>query len=82
MSRTIDLNADLGEGMPWDVRRLLQLVTSANVSCNAHAGSPEEYLEVTLIEAQRQGVVVGALILPGRTARDSDDANSRGYCKR
>jgi UPF0271 protein len=58
LSRTIDLNADLGEGMPWDAE-LLQLVTSANVSCNAHAGSLEE-IEATLVEAQRQGVVVGA----------------------
>jgi 5-oxoprolinase (ATP-hydrolysing) subunit A len=58
LSRTIDLNADLGEGMPWDAE-LLQLVTSANVSCNAHAGSPEE-IEATLVEAERRGVVVGA----------------------
>ena len=37
MSRSIDLNADLGEGMPWDFE-LLARVTSASVSCGAHAG--------------------------------------------
>jgi UPF0271 protein len=58
MSRTIDLNADLGEGMPWDAE-LLALVTSANVSCGAHAGEPSE-IAATLAEAKRRGVVVGA----------------------
>jgi UPF0271 protein len=54
----IDLNADLGEGMPWDAE-LLDLVTSANVSCCAHAGD-RDGIEATLIEAGRRGVVVGA----------------------
>jgi 5-oxoprolinase (ATP-hydrolysing) subunit A len=58
MSRTIDLNADLGEGMPWDTE-LLAIVTSANVSCGAHAGEPSE-IAATLAEATRNGVVVGA----------------------
>ena len=58
MNRSIDLNADLGEGMPWDAD-LLRLVTSANVSCGAHAGTPDE-IAATLAEAKRRGVVVGA----------------------
>lgn len=58
MTPTIDLNADLGEGMPWDAA-LLGLVTSANVSCGAHAGDPEG-IAATLAEAKRRGVVVGA----------------------
>lgn len=58
MIRSIDLNADLGEGMPWDAE-LLALVTSANVSCGAHAGEPGE-IAATLAEAKRRGVVVGA----------------------
>ncbi len=58
MSRYIDLNADLGEGMPWDAD-LLAFVTSANVSCGAHAGRPEG-ISATLAEAKRRGVVVGA----------------------
>ncbi len=58
MSRTIDLNADLGEGMAWDAA-VLDSVTSANVSCGAHAGDPETISE-TLANARRRGVVVGA----------------------
>jgi UPF0271 protein len=40
MLRTIDLNADLGEGCPWDYA-LLGRVTSASVCCGAHASDPE-----------------------------------------
>jgi 5-oxoprolinase (ATP-hydrolysing) subunit A len=58
MNRSIDLNADLGEGMPWDFE-LLARVTSANVSCGAHAGDPNGIVS-TLLEAQRWGVIVGA----------------------
>ncbi len=56
--RTIDLNADLGEGMPWDFE-LLKRVTSASVSCGAHAGTDDE-IRATLAEAKQRGVVVGA----------------------
>ena len=58
MSRTIDLNADLGEGCPWDYA-LLGRVTSASVCCGAHAGDPETILQ-TLRWARERGVVVGA----------------------
>ncbi len=58
MSRTIDLNADLGEGMAWDAA-VLDSVTSANVSCGAHAGDTEGIAD-TLANARRRGVVVGA----------------------
>lgn len=58
MNRTIDLNADLGEGMPWDFE-LLSRISSANVSCGAHAGDPAA-ISATLLEAKRRGVVVGA----------------------
>lgn len=54
----IDLNADLGEGCPWD-DALLARVTSASISCGAHAGDPASILE-TLRAAQAWGVVVGA----------------------
>lgn len=37
----IDLNADLGEGGPCD-RELLTLVSSANISCGAHAGTEHD----------------------------------------
>ena len=56
--KTVDLNADLGEGMPWDFA-LLRRITSANVSCGAHAGDPSA-IAATVAEAHRLGVVVGA----------------------
>ncbi len=58
MNRAIDLNADLGEGCPWD-EPLLHRVSSANISCGAHAGTPAE-IDRTLRWAADQGVVVGA----------------------
>jgi len=56
--RSIDLNADLGEGFPND-RRLLELVSSASICCGAHAGS-REVIRQTLRDATDCGVVVGA----------------------
>ncbi len=56
--RTIDLNADLGEGFPWD-GALLARISSANISCGSHAGTPES-IKATLASAARLGVVVGA----------------------
>ena len=58
MKRSIDLNADLGEGFPDDAR-LLDLVTSASISCGAHAGDPAT-IQATLIAAKERGVAVGA----------------------
>ncbi len=55
---TIDLNADLGEGLPND-RALLSLVTSASICCGAHAGSAQ-VIRRTLHDARDRGVVVGA----------------------
>jgi UPF0271 protein len=58
MLRTIDLNADLGEGCPWDYA-LLGRVTSASVCCGAHASDPETIFQA-LRWARERGVVVGA----------------------
>ncbi|MGO2747028.1 LamB/YcsF family protein [Microbacterium sp.] len=59
----IDLNSDLGENVPdrivSDDVRMLDLVTSANISCGFHAGSPEG-IRATLAAAVRAGVVIGA----------------------
>ena len=59
----IDLNSDLGENVPdrivGDDAAMLEVVTSANVSCGFHAGSPEGIRE-TLAAAVRRGVVIGA----------------------
>ena len=54
----IDLNCDLGEGAGTDAD-LLPLITSANVSCGVHAGSPAD-IAATLQQAARLGVAVGA----------------------
>jgi UPF0271 protein len=67
MTRTIDLNADLGEGCPWDYA-LLGRVTSASVCCGAHAGDPETIVQ-TLRWARERGVVVGAH--PGYADREN-----------
>ena len=58
MTTSMDLNADLGEGCPNDTR-LLDLVTSASISCGAHAGDTST-IQATLIAARSRGVVVGA----------------------
>jgi UPF0271 protein len=62
----IDVNADLGEGFPNDAR-LLELVTSASVSCGAHAGDRETILNTLRIARERE-VAVGAH--PGYADRD------------
>lgn len=54
----IDLNADLGEGGQHD-RELLTLVTSANISCGAHAGS-ESDITSAIRYALRHDVGIGA----------------------
>ncbi|ROQ16012.1 UPF0271 protein [Rathayibacter sp. PhB93] len=63
MRRTIDLNADLGEGFGvWslgDDDAMLRLVTSANVACGFHAGDPSIMLATCRTAAER-GVAIGA----------------------
>ena len=56
--RSIDMNADLGEGFAND-RALLELVTSANICCGAHAGTTLAIRE-TLRDAAARGVCIGA----------------------
>jgi 5-oxoprolinase (ATP-hydrolysing) subunit A len=56
---SIDLNADLGEGCPHDRTLLEGLVTSASVSCGAHAGDAAA-IRGTLEHARDHGVAVGA----------------------
>src|SRR5262249_23550751 len=50
----IDLNCDLGEGGQFDAE-LMSMITTANVACGFHAGSPREAL-VTVQLAARYGV--------------------------
>lgn len=55
---SIDLNADVGEGMGQD-EDLLPLVTSANIACGIHAGDPAT-MSQTVELAKAHGVAVGA----------------------
>lgn len=61
--KTIDLNADMGEGFGrWkmgDDAGLMQTITSANIACGFHAGDPGIMSE-TVALARQQGVGVGA----------------------
>src|SRR5215212_5469323 len=75
-SGAVDLNADLGEEVTDDAG-LLRVVTSANVACGFHAGTPE-IMRAVCADAARRGVVVGAQVSYrdrenfGRVALDVD----------
>jgi UPF0271 protein len=60
MPVTIDLNADVGEGVPGD-EALLELVTSANIACGFHAGDEATMRRLCGIAGER-GVAIGAHI--------------------
>ena len=57
--RSIDLNADVGEGQQAAEAALLPLVTSANIACGLHAGDPAT-MRATVALALRHGVAIGA----------------------
>ena len=56
--RTIDLNADLGEGGSQDAA-LIALVSSANIACGGHAGD-ESTMRATIDACLAAGVAIGA----------------------
>ncbi len=58
--RYVDLNADLGEEVSDDAA-LLEVVTSANVACGYHAGTPASMASVCE-QAAARGVSVGAQV--------------------
>lgn len=58
MNTTIDLNCDLGEGAPHDAD-LMELISSANIACGAHAGDAAT-MRRTLALARQHGVAAGA----------------------
>lgn len=58
MNLTVDLNADLGESAGCDLE-LLELVTSANIACGFHAGTPDSILR-SILDARKRHVSVGA----------------------
>ena len=63
MTRTIDLNSDMGESFgPWVMGNdaaLLDIITSANVACGFHAGDPD-VMAKTMSLAVEKGVGIGA----------------------
>ena len=84
MNMTMDLNADLAEGNDEDSPgldlALLDIVTSANVACGFHAGSPA-LMKAVCEAAAARGVRVGAQVsYPDRQGfgrRDMDLPASR-----
>lgn len=60
MTRRIDLNADLGEGVTDDAG-LLEVVTSANLACGFHAGD-EDTMRFVCQAAAERGITVGAQV--------------------
>ncbi len=77
--RTIDLNADVGEGFgPWtlgDDATLMRHITSANVACGFHAGDPSIMrgaCELAVASGVRIGAHVGYRDLAGFGRRALD----------
>jgi UPF0271 protein len=64
--RTIDLNADLGEGADHDAE-LMPLISSANVCCGVHAGDAARTAATVRLAAEH-GVAIGGH--PGHADRD------------
>lgn len=59
MSRnSIDINCDLGEGFENDVL-LLPYISTVNIACGTHAGSPETMMQL-VGEAKARGMSIGA----------------------
>lgn len=63
MTRSIDLNADIGESLgPWPMgadEALLQTISSANIACGFHAGDPDVMVRA-MAQAVAAGVGIGA----------------------
>lgn len=60
---SIDLNSDLGE-IPLAIadgtqEAMMRHITSANISCGAHAGD-DSTIETTILQATRHGLAIGA----------------------
>lgn len=63
MTKTVDLNADMGESFgPWnmgDDAALLKIVTSANIACGGHAGDADT-MAATMTLAHKNSVGIGS----------------------
>ncbi|MGW4338271.1 5-oxoprolinase subunit PxpA [Rhodococcus koreensis] len=88
ISRTIDINADAGEGFGrWplgDDVGLFKFVTTTNIACGYHAGDPTT-MRVAVAQARDAGIAVGAhpgypdLLGFGRRALPATDADVVDY---
>ena len=58
MSFLVDLNCDMGEGMPNDAS-IMPFISSANIACGFHAGN-ERIMQQTIELAMRYNVAIGA----------------------
>lgn len=58
VKRRIDLNCDLGEGMPNDAE-LMPYISSCNIACGGHFGS-KETIRATIKLARKHSVKIGA----------------------
>ena len=58
MSRSIDINCDLGEGCGND-EKLMRYISSANIACGFHAGDPDT-MRRTIALAVENNVAIGA----------------------
>lgn len=67
MALSVDLNCDCGEGIGNDAA-LFPLMTSANIACGGHAGSPATMAETCRL-AQEWNVAIGAH--PGYADREN-----------
>ena len=67
---TIDLNSDLGEGFgAWTMgadEAMLDVVSSANIACGAHAGDPSIMLATARVAGTRQAGDTGRTHGPRR----------------
>ena len=63
MTKSVDLNADMGESFgPWVMGQdaaLLDIVSSANIACGFYAGDPDVMAQ-TMALAVKNGVGIGA----------------------
>ena len=58
MINTIDINADLGEGSPYDAQ-LMPLISSCSIACGGHYGN-ETTMETAIQLAKKYTVKIGA----------------------
>jgi UPF0271 protein len=58
MTKQIDLNCDMGEGMDNDAL-LMPLISSANIACGYHAGN-DSIMRATVALVKQSGVSIGA----------------------